>query len=84
MLAGDAAAELYACIQYCRARFDNPVELSRRAHVEENIRMQVAVASVKYISNPQLELFADGSHAPHDLRQLTARHNAVVDIVIGR
>ena len=46
--------------------------------------MKIAVPGVKNVGDAQIELFADRGDAPHHLRQLAARHHAVLDVVIRR
>ena len=84
MLAGDAAAELDAGAQRGGAGFDDAIELAGRAHVEQNVRMQIAIAGVKHVGDAKIKFFADRGDAPHHLRQLAARHDAVLDVIIRR
>src|SRR3989442_3168410 len=72
VLPGDAPAELYAGAQDGGAGFDDTVQLARRAHVKEDIRMEIAVSGVEDIGDLQIELLADLRHALHHLRQAAA------------
>ena len=54
------------------------------AHVEKNVRMQIAIAGMKDIGDAKIKFFADRGDAPHHLRQLAARHDAVLDVIIRR
>src|SRR5437773_11846201 len=82
MFAGDAAAELDAGAQRGGSSLDNTIQLARRAHIEENVWMEVAIAGVKNVGDAKIVLLTDFRDAPHYLRQLAARHHAVLDVVI--
>src|SRR5216110_56899 len=82
MFAGDAAAELDAGAQRGGSSLDNTIQLARRAHIEENVWMEVAVAGVKNVGDAKIVLLTDFRDAPHYLRQLAARHHAVLNVVI--
>ena len=68
VLTGDAAAKFDAGAQGGSARFDDAIDFAGRAHVEQNIRVQIAVAGMEHIGDAQIELFADLGDAPHHLR----------------
>src|SRR3546814_1408786 len=54
-----------------------PLQLARPVRVEQDQRVQVAVAGVEHVGDPQAVLFAHPGHPRQDLRQLPARDGAV-------
>src|SRR5215471_8456405 len=84
MLPGDTPTKLGASPQRSRSGFDDPVQFPGCAHIEKDIWMEVTVAGMKNIGDPKVVLLADFGDAPHDFRQLAARYNTVLNVVVGR
>src|SRR5688572_3428189 len=84
MLAGDTAAELNARAQRGRSSLDHSIEFAWRAHIEEYVRMKVAVAGMKDVSDAKVKLFTDLRHTLHHFRQLAARHYTILHVIIRR
>ena len=59
-------------------------ELSAVARVEENNRMEIAVASVKDVADLKAELRADVLDAREGLRKFGTRDDAVKNVIAGR
>src|SRR5690606_5544044 len=62
VLAGQHAADLHAQAQYVGAEALRPVELARYIGVVEDQRMQIAVAGVEDIGDPQPIAFGEFPH----------------------
>ena len=54
------------------------------APVEHEQRMQVAVAGVEHVHHDDVVRVGDLVHAPQHLDELGARHDRVVQVVVGR
>src|SRR5262245_48891479 len=78
MLAGDAAADRDAFFQDLVAGGEDAPHLLRVALIEEQDRMDVAVAGVKDVGDPQLVMLADSANLAQDVRQLGPRHDTVL------
>ena len=65
------------------ARRHHPLHHARRAPVEDDQRVQVAVAGVEDVHHHQLVARRDLVHRAHHLHQAGARHHRVVQVVVG-
>ena len=81
VLAGDAAAEVDALVEDLVARQQDALHLLGVALVEQQDRVDVAVAGVKDVGDAQVVPLADVGDEPQDVRQLGARHDAVLRAV---
>ena len=78
VLAGDAAAAGDALVQDFRARFQHAPHLIRIALVEQDHRMDVAVAGVEDVADPQIVLLFDLAHPVEHVRQFRPWDDAVL------
>src|SRR5438046_1349782 len=81
MLSRHAAALADTLLQDLMTGRQNPLDLIRIALVEQDDRVQVAVASVEDVANPQIVLLADGLDSAEHVRQFRPRHDAVLRAV---
>ena len=84
MLAGDAAAQGQAGPEQRLVGRLRPLELAGDAIVVEDHGMQVAVARVEDVGDPEPVAGADGLHLPHDLGQPRARHHRILEQPVAR
>jgi len=83
MLARQRAAELH---DRSKASPRRPLDLVQHIaipQVEQDVGMQVAIASVKDIGDRQLIMLADFPDRRKHLRQLGSRYDTVVQVIIG-
>ena len=83
MLGRDAAAAGDALLQNLASRGHGPLDLLPVALVEQQDRMDVAVAGMGHVDDADLMFLADLGRAANDLRQPRARHHAVLDRIAG-
>ena len=81
VLAADHAALLDAYVHHAGGRLQRPLVLAAVAPVEQNDRVQVAVACVKHIGDGQPVLLGDPADLLHRVGQARARHHRVHKIV---
>src|SRR5205823_12819059 len=79
-----ATAERDARLENLAPSDEHPLDLVAIALVVEQDRMDVAVAGVEDIGDPQALLFGDPADDAQDLGHLGARHDAVLRAVVGR
>src|SRR5262249_1496527 len=84
VLAGDAAAELDAGPQDLAARLEHPRRPRAIAPVEEDDRVDVAVAGVEDVADAEIVARAGRLDAGEDLGEARARHDAVLGTVVRR
>ncbi len=84
MLAGDGAADLHAQLQDLGAEMLGAVEFAGLVGVEQDQRMQVAVAGMEHVGAAQAVLDLHVGDAQQHLRQVLARDGAVHAVVVGR
>src|SRR5439155_13166671 len=78
VLAGHAAPAGDALVKDLVARREDALHLIRVALVEEQERVDVAVAGVEDVADPQAVLGADLAPPPEHVRQLRPRHDPVL------
>ena len=83
VLAGYGAAALQAFIQNLVAGEEDPPDLSRVPFVEQENGMNVAVAGVKDVDDPQFVAGGDFRDFAEDVRELRAGDDAVLRAVTG-
>src|SRR5262249_42575819 len=81
VLARHAAAAGDALLEDLVAGLEHALDLGSVALVEEQDRVNVAVARVKYIDDPHAVFLADLGDASQHVRQLRARDDAVLGAV---
>src|SRR5262249_6027634 len=84
MFARDAAAAADALFQDFVTRLEYALDLFRVALVEQENRMDIAVAGVEDVGDAELVLAADALDLAENVRQLSARHDAVLREVARR
>ena len=84
MLAGQHAADLDAEPQDVGAERFGAVELARLHHIEDDQRMQIAVAGVEHVAETEPVFLRHLGHARQHLRQGAARDGAVHAQHVGR
>src|SRR5207237_5911155 len=84
VLAGYAAAAADTLFQDLVASLEHALHLFLVAFVEEQDRVNVAIAGVKNVAHAQLILLADPLDLAEDVRQFRARHDAVLCAVARR
>ena len=83
MLAGNAAAAGEALEEDFFAGREDPFYFFRVTLIEQEDRVEIAVAGVEDVDDADLVLRADFADAPEDVRQLSARNDAVLRAVAG-
>jgi len=83
MLAGDGAADLDAQFQQASAQFLGALQFAGLVGVEQDQRMQVAVAGMEDIGHAQSVFLGQLGGAPQHLGQGAARDGAVHAVVVG-
>ena len=84
MLAGDGAAHLDALLQHLARELLGAVQLVGVVGVEQDERMQVAVAGVEHVRAAQAVFALHGGDEGQHLAQALARNGAVHAVVVGR
>ncbi len=84
VLAGQDAADLDAKLEDFGAQRLGALQLARLVGIVEDQGVQVAVAGMEHVGDPQAVVRAQRLHALQDIRQLAARDRAVHAIVVGR
>src|SRR5262249_58193401 len=84
VLPGDAAAAADALLQDFVARRQHPLYLFAVALVEQQDRMDVAVAGLEALAAAQVVLLPDAVDLAQDVWQLRPRHDAVLRAVARR
>src|SRR5207302_10720924 len=84
VLAGDRAAVADARFQDFRARIHHALDGAGLALVEEDERMEVAVAGVEDVGDPQAVAIHDSSDLAEDLGQLVPGDDAILRNVARR
>src|SRR5262249_54599345 len=84
MLAGDGAPGLDAVLQNLSRHGFGVRGLTGNGFVVADQRMQVAVAGVEHVANPQARAGLESSDATEDLRKLGSRHHAVLYVIAWR
>src|SRR6516164_7803959 len=84
MLTGDAAAAAQAFFQNVVTGVQHALHLLAVAFVEKQNRVDVAVAGMKNVGDPDLVLFADALNLTKNMGQLRARHDSVLRAIAGR
>ena len=84
VLAGDRAARLDAVLQNLSGDLDGALRLAGHALVVANQRMQVAIAGMEHVANPQPRSYGQVANLPEHFRQPRSRHDAVLHVVVRR
>src|SRR5262249_37155376 len=84
VLARDAAARADALVENLVAGRQHALHLVLVALVEEQDRVDVAVAGMEDVANPDIILLADALNLAEDVGQLGPRHDAVLGAVARR
>src|SRR5262249_13557187 len=83
VLARHAAAACDALLENLATGGQHPLDLRRTALIEEQNRMDIAIAGVENVDDLNIVFLANLNDSPEDVRQLRPRHDAVLRAITG-